>query len=73
MLFANKIFSYVFQLLAMFPVVQHVLFGSILEFKKIAPGTILPTARLGMLPPRRVPTAGTAPSIASTTAKAPEP
>lgn len=44
-----------FQLLAKFPVIQHVLFGSILEFKKIAPGTILPTARLGMLPPRRIP------------------
>lgn len=52
------------QLLAKFPVIQHVLFGSILEFKKIAPGTILPTARLGMLPPRRIPTAS--PSAATT-------
>lgn len=61
------------QLLAMFPVVQHVLFGSILEFKKIEPGTILPTARLGMLPPRRIPVAGTASPIAGTTPKAPAP
>lgn len=57
----------------MFPVIQHVLFGSILEFKKIAPGTILPTARLGMLPPRKVPTAGPAPPIAGTAPKPPAP
>lgn len=57
----------------MFPVVQHVLFGSILEFKKIAPGTILPTAKLGMLPPRRAPTIDAAGPIASTTAKPPVP
>lgn len=58
----------------MFPVVQHVLFGSILEFKKIAPGTILPTARLGMLPPpHRAQTVNAAAPIASTTAKQPGP
>lgn len=48
------------QLLAKFPVIQHVLFGSILEFKRISPGTILPTVRLGMLPPRRIPAATSA-------------
>lgn len=54
-----------FQLLAKFPVIQHVMFGSILEFKKITPGTILSTARLGMLPPRRTTLTAVAPKLSS--------
>lgn len=53
---SNFNFDFHFQLLAKFPVIQHVLFGSLLEFKKVAPGTLLPQCRLGMLPPRRMPT-----------------
>lgn len=44
-----KIFK---QLLGKFPVVQHVLFGSIMEFKTVKPGTQLPVVRLGMMPPK---------------------
>lgn len=64
-IFQEHIFyAFSFQLLAKFPVIQHVLFGSILEFKKITPGTILSTARLGMLPPRRTTaTTPTAPKL----------
>ncbi|XP_031624658.1 serine/threonine-protein phosphatase 2A activator [Contarinia nasturtii] len=56
------------ELLAKFPVIQHVLFGSILEFKRIKEGTILPTARLGMLPPRRAPAPPSSTSTAPPTA-----
>lgn len=63
----NFIFTHIghlgFQLLAKFPVIQHVLFGSLLQFKKIEPGTLLPSARLGMMPPRRIPTAAGAHNI----------
>lgn len=66
LLLTNKITFFSLQLLAKFPVIQHVLFGSILEFKRISPGTILPTVRLGMLPPRRAPPQS--PVTATTTA-----
>lgn len=50
-------FYFNLQMLAKFPVIQHVLFGSLLEFKPVKPGSFVQPARLGMLPPRRIPTA----------------
>lgn len=39
------------ELLGKFPVVQHILFGSLMQFKPVPPGKQLPSARLGMLAP----------------------
>lgn len=39
------------QLLGKFPVVQHIVFGSLMQFKSVPPGKQLPSARLGMLAP----------------------
>lgn len=43
------------ELLGKFPVAQHVMFGSLLTLKPVKPRTLLPNARLGMLPPSIVP------------------
>jgi serine/threonine-protein phosphatase 2A activator len=39
------------EVLSKFPVIQHVLFGSILTLNPVKPGTRIPQARLGMGPP----------------------
>lgn len=48
---AGLVKMYQKELLAKFPVIQHVLFGSLLEFKPVPVGTLLSVPRLGMLPP----------------------
>lgn len=49
------------ELLAKYPVIQHVLIGSLMELKAMPIGTVVPGPRLGMLPPR-VPPPSAAPS-----------
>lgn len=44
------------EVLSKFPVIQHVLFGSIFTLNPVKPGTRLPQARLGMGPPLSTPT-----------------
>lgn len=48
---AGLVRMYQRELLAKFPVVQHVLFGSLMSFAPVKDGSQLSTARLGMLPP----------------------
>ena len=43
------------EVLSKFPVIQHVLFGSIFSLNPVKPGTRLPQARLGMPPPTHHP------------------
>lgn len=52
------------ELLAKYPVIQHVMFGSLMEFRPMPIGTVVPGPRLGMPPPSRVPFAA-APTAAS--------
>ncbi|XP_055837382.1 serine/threonine-protein phosphatase 2A activator [Episyrphus balteatus] len=39
------------EILSKFPVIQHVYFGNLMIFKPVKPGTPLPNARLGVMPP----------------------
>ncbi|XP_055711585.1 serine/threonine-protein phosphatase 2A activator isoform X1 [Phlebotomus papatasi] len=39
------------EVLAKFPVIQHVVFGSLMSFKPVKPGTVLSSVRLGFVPP----------------------
>lgn len=50
---AGLVKMYQKELLAKFPVIQHVLFGTLMEMRPVAPGTVLAGPRLGMLPPVR--------------------
>lgn len=50
------------EVLSKFPVIQHVLFGSVFTLNPVKPGTRLPQARLGMGPPPHVPSSMPPPS-----------
>ncbi|XP_075151795.1 phosphotyrosyl phosphatase activator isoform X2 [Haematobia irritans] len=39
------------EILSKFPIIQHVLFGSLMSFTTVKPGTTIPSARLGFLQP----------------------
>ncbi|CAD7079684.1 unnamed protein product [Hermetia illucens] len=47
---AGLVKMYQKEILSKFPVVQHILFGSLMTFKPVKPGTVLSSVRLGMLP-----------------------
>lgn len=52
---AGLVRMYQKELLSKFPVIQHVLFGSLMNLTKVKDGSQLPSARLGMLPPSQKP------------------
>ncbi|XP_073824945.1 phosphotyrosyl phosphatase activator [Musca autumnalis] len=44
------------EILSKFPIIQHVLFGSLMSFNPVKPGTMISSARLGFIPPAPVTT-----------------